>query len=338
MPDRTDRADPLPLGGEASKPKPASRWADRPQRPTLLFQQSRTRLPIVQEERRWRSPEIVSGGGRPDARLIATRWHGADRREQSAEITGDYHMLSVTLQPARFSLWLGKRSFPDMEVMPGTIQLTRPSLPARVVYHSSYDVLHLFMQNTLLKECFKWCYGKLPMGELAFRDLGFPQDPLIERLSLEMLSAGKIGEAYDELYAESLGLTIAVRLLKLYGERPPSTARSQVTALPNWRLKRAVDFMAAYSEKHLTLIDIAQAAGLSRMYFAAQFRTATGLRPHEYLLKLRIEKAKALLATSDLPIVSVALSVGFSSQAHFTGVFRRLAGQTPRRWREDHRR
>ena len=69
--------------------------------------------------------------------------------------------------------------------------------------------------------------------------------------------------------------------------------------------------------------------------FAAQFRAATGHRPHEYLLFRRTERAKELLRTA-MPIVEVALTVGFQAQSHFTTVFRRLTGDTPARWRRAH--
>jgi transcriptional regulator GlxA family with amidase domain len=52
------------------------------------------------------------------------------------------------------------------------------------------------------------------------------------------------------------------------------------------------------------------------------------------MLRIRIEKAQAMLATSDMPIVEVALTCGFASQAHFTTAFRRVAGLTPNRWRQ----
>jgi AraC family transcriptional regulator len=87
----------------------------------------------------------------------------------------------------------------------------------------------------------------------------------------------------------------------------------------------------------LSLSDLAAAAGLSRMHFAAQFRAATGSSPHEYLLCRRIEVAKTLLSETDTPLVQVALDVGFLAQAHFTTVFKRLTGDTPARWRRARR-
>jgi AraC family transcriptional regulator len=114
----------------------------------------------------------------------------------------------------------------------------------------------------------------------------------------------------------------------------PSTPPRNIGALTQWRLRRVIDFIEAHPGERLALADLARAAGLSRMHFAAQFRRTTGFRPHEYLLCCRVEKAKAMLATSAMPIAQVALAVGFSSQGHFTAVFKRFTGLTPRRWRD----
>jgi len=78
---------------------------------------------------------------------------------------------------------------------------------------------------------------------------------------------------------------------------------------------------------------MAAAAGLTRMHFAAQFRTATGLRPHDFVLQRRVERAQESLRNPELALVDVALSDGFQTQAHFTTVFKRFAGGTPHRWR-----
>jgi AraC family transcriptional regulator len=69
------------------------------------------------------------------------------------------------------------------------------------------------------------------------------------------------------------------------------------------------------------------------MHFAAQFRAATGYRPREYLLHQRVEQAKALLSSSEMPLVEIALAVGFCTQPHFSTIFKRVTGDTPARWR-----
>jgi AraC-like DNA-binding protein len=112
--------------------------------------------------------------------------------------------------------------------------------------------------------------------------------------------------------------------------------RPKVAELARWRLKRAIDYVEARLAEPVTLADLASAAGLTRMHFAAQFRAATGLRPHEYLLRRRIERAQEMLVGTGMPVVEVALSVGFQTQSHFTSVFKRFVGQPPRAWRQLH--
>jgi AraC family transcriptional regulator len=109
--------------------------------------------------------------------------------------------------------------------------------------------------------------------------------------------------------------------------------RAKVNALPKWRLRRVEQHIAAHFERSISLHELAGIAGLSRMHFAAQFRAATGYRPREYLLNHRIAQAKSLLTTTGRPLAEIALAVGFSTQAHFSTVFKRISGQTPARWR-----
>jgi AraC-like DNA-binding protein len=112
---------------------------------------------------------------------------------------------------------------------------------------------------------------------------------------------------------------------------PPTHRRC--TPLQKWRMKRVIDLVDSHLSRRITLADMASAAGLTRMHFAAQFRAATGMRPHDFILQRRIDRARELLGDPELTLVDVALSVGFQTQAHFTTVFKRFAGETPHRWR-----
>jgi AraC-like DNA-binding protein len=114
--------------------------------------------------------------------------------------------------------------------------------------------------------------------------------------------------------------------------RPPAP-----TGLINWRLKRVLTYIDEHVWESITLATLAQVAGLSRMYFAAQFRIATGCSPHECVLRKRIERAQQLLLETSEPLASIALAVGFQSQAHFSTVFKRFAGLSPHRWQAANR-
>ena len=107
--------------------------------------------------------------------------------------------------------------------------------------------------------------------------------------------------------------------------------------MPKWRLRRVQEYVDAHFREPLSLADLAAVAGLSRMHFAAQFRAATGYRPHDYLLYQRIENAKAILSNTGTPLAEVAIALGFQAQSHFSTVFKRLTGETPARWRRQRR-
>lgn len=133
------------------------------------------------------------------------------------------------------------------------------------------------------------------------------------------------------MYHDALTTAILARLLDAH------TARAAVdhtgSGLPPRLLRRAIEFVEANLHHPIALQDIAAHTRLSRMYFAAQFRRSTGFSPHAYLLSRRLEKAKEMLAADSLPLLDVAITVGFQSQSHFTAVFRRLVGSTPGKWR-----
>jgi transcriptional regulator GlxA family with amidase domain len=156
---------------------------------------------------------------------------------------------------------------------------------------------------------------------------------IVDSLGRALLDADWVGGASGQLYADSISIAIVTRLLAS-ANRTATTERSKGGALARWRLKRAIDFVEARLDKTVSLADMASSAGLTRMHFAAQFRAATGLRPHEYLLRRRIERAQEMLNGTGMSLVDVARSVGFQTQAHFTSVFKRYAGQPPRVWRE----
>jgi AraC-like DNA-binding protein len=141
---------------------------------------------------------------------------------------------------------------------------------------------------------------------------------------------------YPTLYVEGIGQAIVARLLDLARSKDLASAGGREAALPKWRLRRALEYVEDHLADAVSLADMAASAGLSRMHFAAQFRTATGLRPHEYLLRERIARAENLLVSSSVSLAEIALDAGFQTQSHFTTVFKRFTGQTPYRWRRDH--
>jgi AraC-like DNA-binding protein len=104
---------------------------------------------------------------------------------------------------------------------------------------------------------------------------------------------------------------------------------------PARHLLRARDLADARYVEPLTVDDMAAAAGLSRAHFSREFRRAFGESPHAYLLTRRLERAAALLRTTDRSVADVCFSVGLQSLGSFTSSFKRAFGVSPTAYRAE---
>jgi AraC family transcriptional regulator len=287
---------------------------------------------IIGTESIWRCRSDMPSDISSEPRVLATRWRALDdsTREVVADTAENFHVIGIVLRKMHVWFSVAGKTVVDGATMPGMLHVTEPGIPVRCIFRGSYDALHLHVPNDLINECARDLPGDrvaaLCPGELIVKD------QIVERLAHALLAADQVGGSFGKMYADCISVSIVARLLGSQRGSVPS-GRPKVGALVKWRLKRAIDFVEEHLTEPVGLADIARATGLSRMHFAAQFKAATGLRPHEYLLRRRIERAQQLLAAERMSVVNVALSVGFQSQSHFTSAFTRIVGQPPRAWR-----
>ena len=158
----------------------------------------------------------------------------------------------------------------------------------------------------------------------------------VDQLSRFLRTAGIDIRKLNRSADNAMRLAAVARLVEtLEPSHSQAEKTRSVTALPKWRLMRVLKYIDANIGEPIALANLAAAAGLSRMYFAKQFRAATGIRPHDYVLRKRIERAQQMLAAKPAALVDIALSVGFQTQAHFTTVFKKFVGNTPCQWRRE---
>jgi len=159
-----------------------------------------------------------------------------------------------------------------------------------------------------------------------------PSDPVIKSVGLALLAELESEGLSGRLYAESLANVLAVHLLRHYTTAGDGSRRF-TGGLSGQKLRRTMAFIADNYENELSLADLAGVAGMSTFHFARKFKRTTGTSPHQYLIKFRVNRAKALLTGSEMPLVEVSSRSGFSHQSHFTRLFRRLTGTTPQSYR-----
>ncbi len=85
----------------------------------------------------------------------------------------------------------------------------------------------------------------------------------------------------------------------------------------------------AHLDSKLKWAEIAAAVGLNPFAFGRAFKLATGITPHQYIIRCRLRRATRLLAREELPLADIALEVGCSCQTHLTTLFRKHLGTTP---------
>lgn len=151
---------------------------------------------------------------------------------------------------------------------------------------------------------------------------------IVQALNLELEFGGIAGQ----LMVESLTTTLSIHLLRRY-----ATHRFNVPepkgGLSKAQVRYVIEFIENHLDQDLSLGTIANLIQLSPHYFASLFKQSVGQSPHQYVLRSRIERSKQLLKQPELAISQIAQCVGFQNQSHFTTVFRRLVGCTPKAYR-----
>ncbi|NMG22230.1 AraC family transcriptional regulator [Brasilonema bromeliae] len=159
-------------------------------------------------------------------------------------------------------------------------------------------------------------------------------DLLIHGIGVALKRELEAGEASSRLYVDALTTALGAHLIRRYATRHHYLG-NYTDGLPKLKLQLVIDYIQAYLDRDLSVGELAAIVQMSRYHFGRLFKQSTGLTAHQYVLQCRIEKAKQLLRDPELPITEVYQQVGFQSQSHFTKVFRRHTGVTPKAYRTD---
>ncbi len=134
--------------------------------------------------------------------------------------------------------------------------------------------------------------------------------------------------------AAKASLVTASHILQAEIERC-SGANSTRAGLAAWRVVRVRAYVDSNLHRTIHIGDLSAVARLSPAHFSRKFKLAVGQSPHAYVVRRRLEKACHLMMTSAASLSEIALSAGFSDQAHLCRLFRQAFGQSPANWRRD---
>ncbi len=160
--------------------------------------------------------------------------------------------------------------------------------------------------------------------------LNFADDRLFALARLIAAECRTSANLHD-LYGESLMAALFVGL----AQAEPVADRKRGQLAPR-QLKRVTDYIEEHCGRPIRLQELAELTGLSTTHFCTAFKASTGLPPHKWQMRVRVERAKSLLTGSDMTLAAAAVMAGFSDQAHLTRVFRQIIGTTPAAWLRNH--
>jgi AraC family transcriptional regulator len=239
------------------------------------------------------------------------------------------HFVGVVGSQVRIeNSWAGSQRR-SRQYFPGNVAM----LPAMVPYAARWEgfkATGLFLDPDLLAAA----SGEPPGARTELRPAVAPQnDALLADLILTLRSEVQAGFPGGALYGESLGVAIAAHVVRGY-----AVARCGVAGvrrgLQSHEVRRIEEYVEENLARNLSLHELSQQLGMNLYFFVRSFKRSTGLTPHQYVLRRRVERAKALLLEHPGPsIADIALRCGFATQSHLTAAFNRLTNVTPGEYR-----
>ena len=217
------------------------------------------------------------------------------------------------------------------QYLAGQVSIHPAGIPIRWEWTSKLNFLMLTLAPAYLDSVATRAFGESAAPVHLWHEDG-KHDPLINNVAAALLRELLAADSGTGVFIDSLATVLSVHLIRHYAEGRPA---APAPAVAHRAINVAVRFIRENYAHEVTLLDMAQAAGMSTFHFTRLFKKAMGMSPHQYLVEIRVHSALALLAggTERPSLAVVAAAVGFSDQSHLTRQFKRILGTTPKKAR-----
>jgi AraC family transcriptional regulator len=234
-------------------------------------------------------------------------------------------LLHFFMKPAMIGYSLKDAAIAKIPVAPGQAVFCPRNEWHNISWDEKISVLSVRMPDSALMEAAR---ERLTGRSLEIVPKQVVTDDRLTHLLFALDAERARGYSTGTLFVDCIESALANILLTSFNAFAPRSIPGKGGMAPHV-LRRVVEFMHANMDKQIGLKDLAGCAGLSSSHFSFQFRASTNQSPHQYMLQLRVERSKELLADSRLSILDVGLEVGFRNQQHFATVFRNSVGVPP---------
>jgi len=212
---------------------------------------------------------------------------------------------------------------------PGSVCVLAPGHVPPIEVGGPVTTLFISLRSWMLAES---AADLLDRDGARLRNAYAVNDPHFFHLGMALNAEIEQGYPGGRLYGESLAAALMTHLLAAYSERG-LPANAHKTGIGSRRLRLVLDYIEENLSADLSLTELGGVVDMSPCRFARLFREAMGLPPHQFVLRKRIARARAMLEASSTSLSEISSSLGFESQSHFTAVFHKLVGTTPAAYR-----
>lgn len=210
---------------------------------------------------------------------------------------------------------------------PGDFSLLTRSQQSHWHWTEVIDVSHVCLSEDLMARVASDMLERT-VAEVHLHDLLRAQDPVVTSIADAITQEARQQNLGGALYVESLGVQLAVHLLRRYAS---VTFRDAVPVggMSPSLMRRTAEYVEEHLDNSISLDDLAQALGMGVWTLTRRFKQSFGCSPYSYVLDRRVHRAQRLLMQGELAVKEIAAACGFADQAHMTRVFRARLGVTP---------
>jgi AraC family transcriptional regulator len=245
----------------------------------------------------------------------------------------DAYLIALQLKDCHdFDLFAGERFIQPQQFDAGAVAIFDLRSNLATDLRDPFHAIDLYLPLRALKSIAEEL-GVPAIEELHYRPGTAVIDPVAHNLLLSMRPALAAQPAETPgLFVDHMALALTAHIVSTYGgvHLPSRVSRG---GLAPWQERRAKELLDANLAGKISLSQLASECEVSVRHFTRGFRQSTGMTPHEWLLRQRIERAKSLLVNTSDQLTDVALNCGFADQSHFSRAFVRAIGVTPGKWR-----
>lgn len=230
---------------------------------------------------------------------------------------------------------IGERSgFESNSSKAGIVDIDPAGERTSVRWDQPHSLLFMMPTNATLQRALAEVKGA---GDFELQRANHVYDPQIERIGYALMNECESGFVSGQLFGESLALALVSRLMTRFGTRPLNPDTPSGKGLPLWRLRQVKQYVEDNLAGDLCMADLASVANMSEFHFSRLFKQSMGYSPYRYIVGRRVQRGRELLAKTSMPLQEISEKLGFGDQSHFTTVFKKNVGMTPKQFRDQSR-